>query len=55
MEHKLLDIVDDGFNYFLDFRLEEMKADDKYYINAFIQYIDELECKVDRLSKQLRK
>ena len=55
MEHKLLDRVDDGFNYFLDYRLEEVKTDDKYYIEAFMQYIEVLECKVDKLSKQLRK
>ena len=51
----LLDIVDDGFNYFLEYRLEEVNTDDKYYVDAFIQYIDYLECRVDRLSKQLRK
>ena len=54
MKNTLLDRVDDGFNYFLDFRLEEVKSDDKYYIEAFMQYIDELECKVDKLSKQLK-
>jgi hypothetical protein len=54
MENTLLDIVDDGFNYFLEFRLEEVKSDDKYYIEAFMQYIDVLECKVDKLSKQLK-
>jgi hypothetical protein len=54
MENTLLDRVDDGFNYFLDFRLEEVKEDDKYYIEAFMQYIDVLECKVDKLSKQLK-
>ena len=54
MKNTLLDRVDDGFNYFLDFRLEEVKEDDKYYIEAFMQYIDELECKVDKLSKQLK-
>ncbi len=40
MKSKLLDIVDDGFNYFLDYRLEELKLDDKYYIEAFIKYIN---------------
>lgn len=50
---KLLDRVDDGFNYFLDHRLEELKSDDKHYINSFIDYIEYLEIKVDRLSKQL--
>jgi|TARA_A100000172_G_scaffold66393_1_gene45971 hypothetical protein len=52
-DHKLLDIVDDGFNYFLDYRLEELKSDDKYYIESFIDYIEYLEKKVDNLSKQL--
>ena len=52
--YNLLDKVDDGFNYFLDFRLEEIKEDDKYYINSFMEYIEHLEIKVDRLSKQLK-
>jgi hypothetical protein len=52
-DHKLLDIVDDGFNYFLDYRLEELKSDDKCYIESFIDYIEYLEKKVDNLSKQL--
>lgn len=55
MKNTLLDQVDDGFNYFLDYRLEEIKEDDQYYIKAFMKYIDVLECKVDKLSKQLRK
>ena len=49
----LLDKVDDGFNYFLDYRLEELKTDDKYYIKSFMDYIEFLETRVDRLSKQL--
>ena len=52
-DHKLLDRVDDGFNYFLDYRLEELKSDDKHYIESFIDYIEYLEKKVDNLSKQL--
>ena len=52
--YNLLDKVDDGFNYFLDFRLEEIKEDDKYYINSFMEYIEHLEIKVDTLSKQLK-
>jgi len=51
----LLDKVDDGFNYFNGFRLEEVKEDDKYYIESFMSYIEVLECKVDRLTKELRK
>lgn len=51
---KLLDKVDDGFNYFLNYRLEEVNSDDKYYIESFIDYIEYLEIKVDRLSKELR-
>ena len=49
-----IDRVDDGFNYFLDFRLEELKSDDKYYIKSFMDYIEYLEIRVDRLSKQLK-
>lgn len=51
----LLDRVDDGFNYFNGFRLEEVKEDDKYYIDAFMSYIEALESKVNKLSRQLRK
>jgi len=52
-EFKLLDRVDDGYNYFLDYRLEELKSDDSYYIKSFMDYIEYLEIRVDRLSKQL--
>ena len=51
---QLLDQVDDGFNYFLGYRLEEVNTDDRYYIESFISYIEYLEIKVDRLSKKLR-
>ena len=51
---QLLDQVDDGFNYFLGYRLKELKTDDRYYIESFISYIEYLEIKVDRLSKKLR-
>tara|TARA_B100001057_G_scaffold436072_1_gene466849 strand:+ start:146 stop:331 length:186 start_codon:yes stop_codon:yes gene_type:complete len=53
-EFKLLDRVDDGFNYFLDYRLEELKSDDRCYIKSFMDYIEYLEIRVDRLSKQLK-
>ena len=53
IDDQLLDDVDDGFNYFLDHRLEELKSDDKHYINSFMDYIEYLEIRVDRLSKQL--
>ena len=51
---KLLNKVDDGFNYFLGYRLEKVNTDDRYYIKSFIAYIEYLEIKVDRLSKKLR-
>lgn len=51
----LLDDVDDGFNYFYDYRLEELKDDDRHYIKAFMDYIERLECKVDRQAKAIRK
>lgn len=51
---QLIDQVDDGFNYFLGYRLKEVNTDDRYYIESFIDYIEYLEIKVDRLSKKLR-
>jgi len=54
-EGKLLDRVDDGFNYFYDYRLEELKEDDRYYIKAFMNYIEQLESKVDKQAKALTK
>lgn len=51
---QLIDQVDDGFNYFLGYRLKEVNTDDRYYIKSFIDYIEYLEIKVDRLSKKLR-
>ena len=36
---KLSVVVMDGVDYFENGRLEELKTDDKHYINAFIQMI----------------
>jgi hypothetical protein len=52
-QYNLLDIVDDGFNYF-EYRIEEMNTDDSYYVKAFMDYIVHLECRVDRLAKKCR-
>jgi hypothetical protein len=46
----LIDQVDDGFNYF-SYRLEELKRDDVYYIDAFMKYIEVLESKLTKLNK----
>tara|TARA_R100000657_G_C4643032_1_gene88586 strand:- start:286 stop:501 length:216 start_codon:yes stop_codon:yes gene_type:complete len=51
MKKKLIDQVDDGFNYFNGFRLEELKSDDVYYIEAFMKYIEDLESKLVKLNK----
>ena len=51
----LIDRVDDGFNYFYEYRLEELKSDDRHYIKAFMDYINHPECKVDKQAKALRK
>lgn len=51
MNNKLIDRVDDGFNYFNSGRLEELKRDDKYYIDALMQYIDKLESKIYKRTK----
>ena len=48
----LLDKVDDGFNYFNGYRLEELKTDDVYYIEAFMQYIEQLESTITKYRKQ---
>ena len=48
----LLDRVDDGFNYFNGYRLEELKTDDVYYIKAFMKYIEQLESTITKYKKQ---
>jgi len=48
-DNKLIDIVDDAFNYFNGYRLEELKEDDKFYINALMTYIELLESKTKKL------
>ena len=40
---KLKDKVDDGFNYFHSGRLEELTTDKKFYVQAFMDYIEYLE------------
>ncbi len=47
----LIDKVDDGFNYF-GYRLEELKTDDVYYIQAFMDYIELLEGKLTKQNKK---
>ena len=54
MKPKLIDKVDDGFNYFNGYRLEELKEDDVYYIKGFMDYIEALEIKTTSLTKQLK-
>ena len=54
MAKKLIDQVDDGFNYFNNYRLEELKTDDVYYIKAFMKYIENLESKLSEVSKAHR-
>jgi hypothetical protein len=47
----LLDRVEDGLDYFLGFRMEELKSDDKYYLEAMIEYMEYLEKRVNELTK----
>ena len=54
-KQEFIDRVDEGFRYFDGFRLEELKEDDRYYINAFMMYIEELESQVQLAHKQLKK
>jgi hypothetical protein len=48
---KLIDQVDDAFNYFNGYRLEETNTDDTYYIKAFMRYIEHLESELTKLNK----
>jgi hypothetical protein len=47
----LIDKVDDGFKYF-GYRLEELKTDEVYYIQAFMDYIELLEGKLTKQNKK---
>ena len=40
---KILNDAKDAMDYFYGYRLEEMKTDDVYYINALVDYIEYLE------------
>ena len=48
----LLDQVDDGYNYF-KYRIFELNKDDQVYIQAFMLYIEYLECRTTLLKKQV--
>lgn len=50
----LINQVDDAFNYFLSFRLEELKQDDVYYINALMHYIEKLESDLAKSKKPFK-
>ena len=54
MKTTLIETVDAGFDYFKDYRLEELKTDDVHYIKAFMFYIEELESKTLKLTRQLK-
>jgi hypothetical protein len=47
----LLDRVEDGLDYFLGFRMEELKSDDRYYLEAMFEYMEYLEKRVNQLTK----
>ena len=52
MDKKLIDKVDDGFNYFNSGIIEELTTDKKYYVNAFMDYIEELESKLTKIKNK---
>lgn len=52
---KLIDKVDDGFNFFQMGFLEELTTDKRYYVQAFMDYIEELESKLTKNTKNDRK
>lgn len=47
------DKVQDALQYFQEFRMEELKQDDVYYIKHMIRYIEYLEFKIDIKNKAL--
>ena len=47
----LLDRVEDGLDYFLGFRMEELKTDVKYYLESIFEYMEYLEKRVNELTK----
>ena len=53
MKDKLIDKVDDGFNYFNSGFLEELTTDKKYYVKVFMEYIEHLEKRTLELQKDL--
>ena len=56
MKDKLdLDIAKDGIDYFMDFRMEELKSDDQYYLEHIIKYIEYLEFQIDIKNEVLSK
>ena len=50
----LIDRVDQAFDYFKSFRLEELKEDDVYYIDALMNYIERLEAQVSKIKKEIK-
>lgn len=52
-DNKLLNIVDDAFNHFNGQRLQELKEDDKFYVNALMTYIEQLESRTKELKDQV--
>ena len=53
MARKLIDQVDDAFNYFYGYRLEETNTDDTYYIKALLKYIEVLESKLKKANESI--
>jgi hypothetical protein len=51
----LIDRVNQAFDYFNSFRLEELKEDDVYYIHALMKRIEILEEQIFKLKKQINK
>jgi len=51
---KLIDRVNQAFDYFNSFRLEELKEDDIYYIESMMEYIEKLEAEVLKLKKETK-
>jgi len=51
---KLIDRVNQAFDYFNSFRLEELKEDDIYYIDSMMEYIEKLEAEITNLKNETK-
>ena len=55
MKKNLIDKVNDGFIYFNSGFIDDLDTDKKYYVESFMNYIEELEKKLRKLKVNNKK